>query len=48
MDTAFAYTYANFHLRGDLDVASYGVVKVTEDGTRERKAAFAVLAEHYR
>lgn len=37
VDTAFAYTFANFHLphragpRQDLDLASYGVVTVFED-----------------
>ncbi|MBB5960126.1 hypothetical protein FHS29_006749 [Saccharothrix tamanrassetensis] len=48
VDTAFAFTYANFHLRDQFDVASYGLVKVSGGGTRERKAAFTVLAEHYR
>jgi hypothetical protein len=38
VDTAFVYTFANFHLphrsgpRADLDMAGYGVVKVLEDG----------------
>jgi hypothetical protein len=38
VDTAFAYTFANYHLphraepREDLDMASCGVVKVLEDG----------------
>jgi hypothetical protein len=38
--------------RADLDLASYGIVKVYEDRDAddlpwERKAAFAALAEHY-
>jgi hypothetical protein len=33
--------------RDDLDLASYGVVKVLEDGRIEPKAAFTALARHY-
>jgi hypothetical protein len=61
VDTAFAYTFACWHLphrddpRQDLDMASYGVVKVLEDRPGraypgmawEPKAAFAALADHY-
>jgi hypothetical protein len=62
VDTAFANTFASYHLphrrdpRTDLDMASYGVVKVLEDSpghsypdmTWEPKAAFAALADYYR
>jgi len=34
--------------RDDLDLASYGIVKVLENGRTEPKAAFAALASHYR
>jgi hypothetical protein len=62
VDSAFANTFASYHLphradpRIDLDMASYGVVKVLE-GRRgctypgmpwEPKAAFAALADAYR
>jgi hypothetical protein len=61
VDTAFVYTFANYHLphrhgrRDDLDMASYGVVKVLQDrlgGTYpdmawEPKPAFSALADHY-
>jgi hypothetical protein len=61
VDSAFVYTFANFHLphrrepRADLDLASYGVVKVLEERTGstyprmawEPKAAFAAVAGHY-
>jgi hypothetical protein len=60
VQTAFANTFASYHLphrdnpRDDLDMASYGVVKVFEDRIGdtcpdlpwEPKAAFTVLAEH--
>ncbi len=46
VDTAFAFTYANFHLpHPDFDVASFGIVRVDDHGMRERKAAFAVIAD---
>ena len=58
VDSAFVFTFANYHLpeRADLDLASMGVVTVFEDriGTTypdmawEPKAAFAVVAERYR
>lgn len=62
VDTAFVNTFARFDLphrrdpREDLDMASYGVVKVLEDrlGTAypglawEPKAAFTALADCYR
>ena len=62
VDAAFAYTFACWHPphrdgpRQDLDMASYGVVKVLEDRRghaypgmdREPKVAFAALADHYR
>ncbi|MEU4804654.1 hypothetical protein [Actinosynnema sp. NPDC023587] len=51
VDTAFVNTYASFHLPHggdpDLDLASFGVVRLHPDGTREPKEAFAVIAEHY-
>jgi hypothetical protein len=62
VDSAFANTFASYHLphradpRIDLDMASYGVVKVLEgrrghtypDMPWEPKAAFAALADAYR
>jgi hypothetical protein len=62
VDTAFVYTFANYHLphrgdpREDLDMASYGVVRVFEgclghtypDMAWEPKPAFTTLAEYYR
>ena len=56
VDSAFVFTYALYNFphrpggdpRDDLDLASYGVVKVLEDGGQEPKAAFAMLARHYR
>jgi hypothetical protein len=61
VDTAFANTFASYHLphrrepRSDLDMASYGVVKVLEDSPGhtypdmpwEPKAAFTALAASY-
>jgi hypothetical protein len=61
VDTAFANTFASYHLphrrdpRTDLDMASYGVVKVFEDRLGrsyadmawEPKAAFTALADYY-
>lgn len=61
VDTAFANTFASYHLphrrdlRMDLDMASYGVVKVLEDRPGhaypdmawEPKAAFTALADFY-
>ncbi|MBP2473417.1 hypothetical protein JOF53_002289 [Crossiella equi] len=48
VDSAFVYTYANFHLprraETDLDLASYGVVAIEEDGTRTPKQAYAAVA----
>jgi len=57
VDAVFANTFASYHLphradpRQDLDLASYGVVKILEgvDGPGwEAKAAFAALASLYR
>ncbi|WP_199441342.1 hypothetical protein [Umezawaea beigongshangensis] len=62
VDTAFVVTFASYHLphrddpREDLDVASYGVVKVLEGRTGdtypglpwEPKVAFRALADRYR
>ncbi len=61
VDTAFVNTFARYdlphrpHPRRDLDMASYGVVKVlqdrpgaTPDMAWEPKVAFTVLAEYYR
>jgi hypothetical protein len=61
VDTVFVNTFASYHLphrrdpRQDLDMASYGVVKVLEDGSGqsypnmawEPKAAFYALADYY-
>jgi hypothetical protein len=62
VDTAFANTFASYHLplrsdpHMDLDIASFGVVKVLEhqrgyaypDMPWEPKGAFSALAEYYR
>lgn len=57
VEALFVNTFASYHLphradpRQDLDLASYGVVRVLEgdDGPRwEAKAAFAALADLYR
>jgi hypothetical protein len=62
VDAAFVNTFARYDLprrsdpRRDLDLASYGVVAVLEDGQGhaypglpwEPKAAFAALADAYR
>ncbi len=62
VDTAFANTFASYHLphrgdpRADLDMASFGVVKVLEDRRGdtypdmpwEPKRAFSALADRYR
>lgn len=62
VDTAFANTFASYHLphrsdpREDLDMASYGIVKVLEnhigrsypDMAWEPKVAFTALADYYR
>jgi hypothetical protein len=64
VDSAFVFTFAlhsyphrpDADPRDDLDLASYGIVKVLEHGhgdaypdmTWEPKAAFTTLAEHYR
>ena len=62
VDSAFVYTFAIYNLphrsdpREDLDMASYGVVKVLEgrlgytysDMAWEPKAAFTALADYYR
>ncbi|WP_327086124.1 hypothetical protein OIE66_27775 [Nonomuraea sp. NBC_01738] len=47
VDTALWFTFAGFHLPGDADLASYGVVRML-DGTRwEPKAAFHAMAALY-
>ena len=62
VDSAFVCTFVQYQLphhadpREDLDMASYGIVKVYEDRLGdtypdmawEPKAAFATLADHYR
>jgi hypothetical protein len=62
VDTAFVNTFASYHLphrddpREDLDMASFGVVRVLEEGPGltypgmpwEPKAAFAAVADAYR
>ena len=62
VDTAFVFTFAltscrtDDDPRDDLDLASYGIVKVLEDRSGhtypdlawEPKAAFTALAEYYR
>jgi hypothetical protein len=56
VDSTFVYLFALYSLphrpdgdpRDDLDLASLGIVKVLDGGTRwEPKAAFATIAEHY-
>ncbi|MFI6602800.1 hypothetical protein ACIBHX_41670 [Nonomuraea sp. NPDC050536] len=44
VDTAFWCTFASHNLPEQWDVASYGLVKVLEDGTWEPKEAFSALA----
>jgi hypothetical protein len=62
VDTAFVNTFASYHLphrddpRRDLDMASFGLVKVLEHGRGETypgmpwepRAAFAAAADRYR
>jgi hypothetical protein len=51
VDSAFLFTYALYNFphrpdgdpRDDLDLASYGIVKVFEDGRQEPKAAFTTF-----
>ncbi|MEV0842380.1 hypothetical protein AB0I55_22930 [Actinocatenispora sera] len=53
VDTAFWFTFAGYAFeyrpdpRADLDLASYGVVRIGPDGERRPKAAFHALAEAY-
>ncbi|GAA1265165.1 hypothetical protein [Saccharothrix xinjiangensis] len=53
VDTTFVNTFASYFLphrptpSEDLDLGSYGVVKVRDDGTWEPKAAFAAVADHH-
>jgi hypothetical protein len=55
MDTAFVFTFALSSFphrpdgdpRDDLDLASYGIVRVREDGTWEPKEAFRVVGDFY-
>ncbi|MBO4270970.1 hypothetical protein [Microbispora triticiradicis] len=53
VDTAFWFTFAGYNLphhpepRRDLDLASYGVVRVLQDGRREPKEVFGALAAAY-
>ncbi|WP_220502038.1 hypothetical protein [Microbispora sp. H10670] len=53
MDSAFWFTFAGYNLphhpdpRRDLDLASYGVVRVLEDGRREPKEVFGALVAAY-
>jgi len=45
VDRAFWFTFAGYNFPGDLDLASYGVVRAHADGTWTPKAAFRALAE---
>ncbi|MGA5298738.1 hypothetical protein ACPCHT_02350 [Nucisporomicrobium flavum] len=45
VDTAFWCTFASYNLPGRFDAASYGLVRVDDDGTWEPKAAFAAYAK---
>ncbi|MFC4908909.1 hypothetical protein [Actinomadura gamaensis] len=54
IDSAFWFTFAGYELphdetdpAHDLDMASYGVVKILPDGTQRPKAAFTALATAY-
>lgn len=47
VDTAFWFTFAGYGFTEDLDLASYGVVRVGADGGWEPKAAFHAMAEAY-
>lgn len=47
VDTAFWFTFAGYNFAAGLDLASYGVVRLTGDGGWERKASFHALAGAY-
>lgn len=53
VDTAFWFTFAGFRYphhpdpRHDLDLASYGLIRLDSDGTWSPKASFHALAHHY-
>lgn len=48
VDVTFVFTFACYQLRGELDLASCGVVEVKEDRSWTPKAAFHTVAECYR
>jgi hypothetical protein len=48
VDSAFVFTFALFDHTGDLDLASYGIVRAFDDGHWEPKAAFTAVADAYR
>ncbi|GAA4609414.1 hypothetical protein BJY16_007314 [Actinoplanes octamycinicus] len=50
VDSTFVFSFALFDFAGELDLASYGIVRVAGDGRDERwepKEAFAAVAEAY-
>jgi hypothetical protein len=47
VDSVFVNTFAQYDLPGELDAASYGVVRVTGETSWEPKEAFHLLAERY-
>ncbi|AQZ62082.1 unnamed protein product [[Actinomadura] parvosata subsp. kistnae] len=48
VDSVFVNTFAQHDMPGELDAASYGIVRVTGEGSWEPKQAFRLLAERYR
>ncbi|MEV5963099.1 hypothetical protein AB0L70_15125 [Kribbella sp. NPDC051952] len=53
VDTAFWFTYAGYNFphrpepRADLDLASYGVIRLNPDDTWERKSVFHAISTTY-
>ncbi|BCJ39964.1 hypothetical protein GCM10010168_28230 [Actinoplanes ianthinogenes] len=47
VDSAFVFTFALFDHTGELDLASYGIVRVFDGEEWEPKKAFAAVAEAY-
>jgi hypothetical protein len=47
MDSAFWFTFAGYTRPGDLDLSSYGVVKMIDDTRWEPKEIFHAIAARY-
>ncbi|UBU08625.1 hypothetical protein [Nonomuraea gerenzanensis] len=47
VDSVFVNTFAQFDMGGELDAASYGVVRVTGEASWEPKEAFRLLGERF-